>query len=118
MMDDRVKCLVYQYLFRCLHDADVDLQKLDERLRSHIAVAVGFLSVLACGWKSCVCRSASCFRSPFLSSRSTQLAILVSGILMAFISPLCFGFPHGFAVDACIAQPIVLLERVTFRYNS
>lgn len=43
-----------------------------------------------------------------LSSRFTQLVILGFGILMAFIFPLCFGFLHGFAVDACIAVPIVL----------
>ena len=49
MMDDRVKCLVYQYLFRCLHDADVDLQKLDERLRSHsFPVAPSDYSDYAC----------------------------------------------------------------------
>ena len=33
-MDDRVKCMVYQYLFRKLHDEESALSTLSDRLRS------------------------------------------------------------------------------------
>lgn len=34
-MDDRSKCLVYQYLFRKLHEEDSELSQISDRLRSH-----------------------------------------------------------------------------------
>lgn len=48
-MDDQLKCMVYQYLFRKLHDVDSELSQISDRLRSHsFPVAPSDYSDYAC----------------------------------------------------------------------